>query len=431
MVQKQVSVIVIGAGNRGSIYSKYAKICPDKMKVVGVAEAREARLNRMVAEYDIPQEHAFKSWKDLAAAEKFADAVIISTLDPTHCEIALAMADKKYNILLEKPMAVTLEDCIKIHEAAERNGIIFAVCHVLRYTPHYTELKKIIDSGALGEIYNVQHVEDIGNTHFSHSFVRGNWALEQDSSFSLMTKCIHDVDLINWFMSGAKCTKISSFGHLSHFKKENKPAAAKSATRCMDCDYERSCPYSAKKIYLEPAEQGETGWPIEVITNVVDIENVTKALEEGPYGRCAYECDNDVCDNQVVNFEFEGGKTATLTMIAFTKNLCVRKTRIYGSLGELVSDGDNEITVFDFLSKKTTVIHPNDMEEYKMYYNLYGHGGGDFGIISHFVDSIIHNDPSINRSGSLDALKSHVYTFAAEQSRLTETIVSPSKLMNI
>ncbi|OLY81835.1 putative oxidoreductase YteT [Smittium mucronatum] len=421
-------VIVVGAGDRGNVYSQYAITAPQKMKIVGVAEPSAERRKMFASQYGLSSENCFESYLDLAKRPKFADAIIVSTLDGLHAAVVKELAPLKYNILLEKPMAVTLQDCIDIHAAVLQNDIILAVCHVLRYTPHYTELKKIIDSGKLGEIYNVQHLEQIGETHFAHSFVRGNWAIEEQTSFSLMTKCIHDVDLISWFIGNAQCTKISSFGSLSHFKKSKKPSAAKDAKRCIDCSYERECPYSAKKIYLEPTVQGQTGWPISVLSNVVDIENITDAITNGPYGRCVYECKNDVLDNQVVNFEFQDGKTASMTMIAFTKDECIRKTRIYGSKGELVSDGDNEISYYEFNSKQTTTVHPNDLDEYKLYNEISGHVGGDYGIISCFIDSIINNDPSINKSDSLEALKSHVYVFAAEKSRLSNSVIDPNCL---
>ncbi|OMH81349.1 putative oxidoreductase YteT [Zancudomyces culisetae] len=410
---------------RGNIYATYAMSRPEKMRVVGVVDPDPVRRENMAKKHNIQAEHTLTSVDELVGMDKFADAVIISTLDQTHCNIAVAMANRKYNILLEKPMATSLQDCKDIYQATVDNGITLAVCHVMRYTPIYSEVMKLVNSGVLGEIYSVQHLEAIGNTHFSHSFVRGNWAKEEETSFSLMTKCIHDVDLINWFMGGAKCTKVSSFGHLSHFKKDKKPMEAGDAKTCMECAHESNCPYSAKTIYLEPTKRGESGFPMNAITNVIDIENITKAITSGPYGRCVYECDNNVCDNQVVTFEFEGNKTATLTMIAFTEDLCIRKTKIYGSKGELITDGIGEITVFDFATCKKTVVHPHEMEQYKVYSDLFGHGGGDYGIISSFIDSLIYNDPSLNKSGAYESLLSHMYTFAAEDSRVKGCVVTP------
>lgn len=60
---------------------------------------------------------------------------------------------------------------------------------VLRYSPYNKAVKEVIDSGALGDIVNIKHIEPVGNQHFAHSFVRGNWHKEADTSFGLMTKC--------------------------------------------------------------------------------------------------------------------------------------------------------------------------------------------------------------------------------------------------
>ena len=75
------------------------------------------------------------------------------------------------------------------------------------------------------------------------------------------------------------------------------PAGAED--RCMDCHVEENCPYSALKIYLKPAEKGFWGFPVSVATDIEDIAVLTDRLRTGPYGRCVYECDNDVCDHQV------------------------------------------------------------------------------------------------------------------------------------
>ncbi|KAJ1932857.1 hypothetical protein FBU59_006227 [Linderina macrospora] len=235
-----------------------------------------------------------------------------------------------------------------------------------------------------------------------------------------MSKSCHDIDILIYFLGNdTQCTKVSSFGGLSHFTKDKKPAEAQGATRCLDCPHEQSCAYSAKKIYLEPAMRGHKGWPVDVITDIVDIENVHHALANGPYGRCVYECDNDVCDNQVVNMEFTGNKYVSFSMVAFTEEICVRKTRIFGSKGELVGDGNQLIEVYDFLTGKKTRHQPQLWAG-----GLAGHGGGDMGMIKAFVNAIAHNGQSYLSSDAWNSLDSCVVVFAAEEARRQGTVVN-------
>ena len=106
--------------------------------------------------------------------------------------------------------------------------ILTAVCHILRYFPPAVKIRQIVESGALGEVVVINHTESILYWHFAHSFVRGNWRSEGESSFSLLAKCCHDIDLIMFWMGDMKCTKIQSFGGLYHFRKEQKPEGAAS-----------------------------------------------------------------------------------------------------------------------------------------------------------------------------------------------------------
>ncbi|CAG8661460.1 19278_t:CDS:10 [Cetraspora pellucida] len=307
---RPITISIVGAGQRGSGYAYYTKIEPQWAKVVAVAEPVDFRRNKMAKLYNIPEENVFTDWKEMIKCPKLSDAVVIATLDELHVEPAVAFANKKYNILLEKPMAITIEGCKKITEAVMKNEIIFAVGHVLRYTAHNILIKSIIDAGYLGNIVNIQHMEPVGFWHFAHSYVRGNWRKEEETCFSLMTK------------------KIGSFGNLVYFNSKNKPKEAGDAKHCYECKIEPTCPYSAKKIYIDNGyKKGVVSWPISVVTDIIDIENLTNALKNGPYGRCVYECDNDVADNQVVNLEFANGSTANITMIAFTETVCKRKTK--------------------------------------------------------------------------------------------------------
>ncbi|XP_044134353.1 uncharacterized protein LOC122926897 isoform X3 [Bufo gargarizans] len=375
--------------------------------------------------HHIDEDKFFDDWREAAELEKFAEAVIIATPDRLHKEPAIAFAKKGYHILLEKPMAVTPEDCCEIVNACKENGVILAVGHVMRYHPVSRKTRELLDSGVIGDIVHIQHMEPVGYWHFAHSFVRGNWRNEEESTFSLLAKSCHDIDLICYWMGNRRCVKVSSFGTLSHFTKENKPEGASS--RCLDCTVEETCPYSAQKIYLKKAQQKSFGWPVSVVCSdgVQDIESLTHALKTGPYGRCVYECDNDVVSNQVVNMEFEGGQTAAFTMMAFTNDLGARKTTIYGTKGELRSAGGSPIEVFDFVNNKKT-LYPAKIVGF-MPMHLSAHGGADYYLINSFISAVADNDPSLILSGPDDTLRSHLLVFQAEKSRRENCVVHIDK----
>lgn len=419
--RKPVTTIVVGAGSRGQGYPCYARYFPNKLKIVGVCEPRDYQRQCMVDLYKIPPKHAFNDWKQAVKLDKFADSVMICTPDRLHKDPAVAFAKKGYHLLLEKPMAVTEADCREIVDTCKRNNSILAVCHVLRYTPWVKKVKEIIDSGAIGDVVNINHVEPVGFYHFAHSFVRGNWHNEADSTFSLLAKCCHDVDLICYWMSPKICEKVSSFGNLSHFNKNGKPDGA--ASRCLDCPskIEEKCPYSAKKIYLDQVKKGYAGWPVSVICDVVDIENVTKALKMGPYGKCVYDTDNDVMSHQVVNMQFDGGATATLQMVAFTKKLCEREVKIYGTKGELKVK-HSDVHVFDFLTRQTVRYKPEDIGSVPGL--LSGHGGADYHTVEAFVDTVMNPHDDKIQTGPDDTLASHVLCFAAERSRKENRVLT-------
>lgn len=413
---KQISLIVAGAGSRGSGYAGYALARPKEAKVVGVAEPRDFHRNTMVKAHHIPANSAFTSWKAMADRPKFADAVIIATQDRMHTGPARAFLKKGYHVLLEKPMAPTEAECRAIVAEAHKAKVIFGVCHVMRYTRYTRALKKMVADGVIGDVVSLQHLEPVGWWHQAHSYVRGNWRNEKISSPMLLAKSCHDLDWIRHIM-GHKCLRVSSFGALKHFRRSEKPKGA--SDRCLSCPrkVEANCPYSALKLYMGMIKQGQKTWPVDVITDDLTREGVTKALRTGPYGRCVYACDNDVVDNQVVIMEFEGRRTANFTMTAFTP-FTDRITRVFGTHGALFGDG-SKIEHINFVNHKTRVIDTNAPQAGI----LGGHGGGDLGLMESFISALRFRDPKRILSGPDESLETHLIVFAAEEARKKNRIV--------
>ena len=404
---KQVTAIIIGAGNRGRLYASYAEQFPEHMKIVGVSDILESRCQTMANKHDVPEENRFGHYREVFTKPKFADVVVISTPDDKHIEPCLKALEMGYDVLLEKPVAQTEEECLQVLKASKKYGGIVAVCHVLRYAPYFIALKQVVDSGAIGELVNVQHFEPIEFAHMAHSYVRGNWRSEKQTTPIILAKSCHDLDIMRWIVD-RPCKTISADGSLYLFKKENMPAGA--PFRCTDgCPHQETCPYSAIDIYVK--KKSHLG--VFDLKNRRDEDEIMEKLKTTGYGRCVFQCDNDQPDHYVADLTFEDGKTATFTMDAFTP-WGGRRTRIMGTMGYIEGDM-NQFTVWDFKTGKTKIwnMEIQDADEYKGS----GHGGGDFALVRDFIEAVALQDPS-RLSSSIDAsIESHVMGFAAERSR--------------
>jgi predicted dehydrogenase len=420
---KHVTLAMIGCGSRGlRCYGEIVRNQLPDAKIIAVAEPREHLRKEFSSLHGIAKETAFSHWRELFDKPQLADAVIIATSDKEHFEPTIAAAKCGYDILLEKPMAPTADECIKMVQSVHKNNVMLAVCHVLRYAPFYRKIKELIDSGAVGEICSIQHMEGVGWWHQAHAYVRGIFANQQKSSFMLLAKSCHDIDIINWWV-GKKCKSIASFGSLKHFRSENKPQGA--GRCCMECKFaDDQCPYSAKRYYFDRLRNNDYGWPLNVVISEFDEDSLAEKLHTGPYGRCIYACDNDVVDHQVVMMEFEDGVTADFTMSAFTPH--GRKTRIMGTHGYIEGDShvirhlkfnNNTWTDYDINALATDITG--------------GHGGGDIGIMRTFIDAVRDKNTALIATNATVTLDSHLMVFAAEKARLENRVVQMSEFENI
>lgn len=399
-------------------YSSYALDHPNEIQFVAVAEPDAARREKFCMLHNISEGMCFPSWEELLEKPRMADAILICTQDSMHFSPAVKALETGYHILLEKPMSNDPLECILLGDYANKHDRVFSICHVLRFTSFFAALKKLLDEGRIGRLVSIQHNENVAYWHHAHSFVRGNWRNSKESSPMILAKCCHDMDIMLW-LAGADCTSISSFGSLTHFKSECAPDGA--PLRCLDgCPAENECPYYAPDVYLT----ADTGWPAAVISNDTSIEARTKALKEGPYGRCVYHCDNDVVDHQVVSIKFANEVTAAFTMSAFT-NDCNRTIKLMGTKGEIRGAMEkNEIEIIDFLSGSKDVISLKEKE------SRYGHGGGDYGIMHDFVQ-LVQNDGAKKGLTSVNiSVQSHLMAFAAEKSRLEKKVIDIDEFVN-
>lgn len=477
--------IIIGAGSRGSAYAAAIRKCSNAI-VAAVAEPVQSKRERFGSKFvwgpEGPSEgQSFSDWAEFveyeterrrrtAAGEENVppgvDGAFVCVLDEMHKDVVVALAGLQLHILCEKPLACTFEDVIIMFKSLQRlkGKKLFSIGHVLRYSPHNILLRKLlVDLNVIGTIQSAIHTEPVGWWHYTHSYVRGNWRNSSKTGPSLLTKSCHDIDLIMWLLcsplrAGHGDTHlpgtISSSGGLNYFKKRRKPYYANS-TNCMKCQLgDEGCKYSAKHVYLGSKYKGlgtgNVGWPMNVV--VPDIEDyptqeekeaaVTKVLEEDYdestpesevhsrnwFGRCVFNSDNDVCDDQFVTITWPDSlrppKIAVFHMVAQTTKQCDRYSNFYGEHGEIYADS-TKIVVENFEAKTRETYHPT-IEDL-------GHGGGDIGLTRQFVLALdkVKNGQMGTRLAQdeligctlEEILRAHVAVFAAEEARLENKTV--------
>lgn len=429
-MSKPLTVIIVGAGHRSLVYSRYALNNPDRMKIVGVADPVPKRCKMAQKMFDIPDDMVFSSAQELAAKGKLADAVINGTMDQQHIETAVPLLKAGYDMLLEKPFALNEEELRQLVEAAHTYNRKVMICHVLRYAPFYAEIRKRIP--LLGKIQGIETTEHVSHHHVLVAYVRGKWrntAMAGHHSM-LLAKCCHDIDLIMWMKSGIPPVSVSSFGGMQQFRPENAPCGA--GERCLvDCppEVERDCPFSARKQYLDHPDR----WTFYVWRDLENCENPTieqkaELLKTSDFGRCAYKMDTEVVDNQTVIIKFADGSIASHNMLAGTPT-AQRTIHISGERGEIVGKADESRFTIRLLD-------PHSVNEYiEEVVDLNGingdtsgikggHGGGDERLVADFVSVMLGEQPSISCTTIDDSVAGHMTVFCADKSMETGSVVN-------
>ena len=413
MAEKVFTAAILGCGSRGGeTYGRLFARMPDKFRIVSICDTNPVKLEKYGKIYGVPSERLFADDESFFK-ERRADLLVVATQDGDHVWQAVEGLKLGYDILLEKPVSASREECLRLLETQKKYGGKVLVCHVLRYAPTFRRAAELLRAGAIGRLVAIQAIEQVAYWHQAHSYVRGNWRRAEDTTPMILAKCCHDLDLLQWY-AGAPCDSVSSVGDLTFFNAENAPEGA--AARCTDCRYKDTCPYSAYRVYIErwkACSRPENEWPFNVLTPEIPLteEKLLEALEKGPYGRCVFRCDNDVVDHQLTQMTFANGVKATLTMTAFTAT-GGRVIKFCGTLGEILLDEERDV-----LDLKKFGEAPQPQKEFLHVQDQFGHGGGDYGLVCELYEVL---SGRAKPETSLEAsVESHLMGIAAEESRLS------------
>ena len=408
---KQIKVAIIGVGNRGGgAYGRLINQNKELFDIVSICDLKQERLDFYEEQFGVEKKNLFLD-EDEFFKERRADLLIIATPDDCHVRHALKAYKVGYDIMLEKPVCETREDCEKLLAAQNEAGSKTLVCHVLRYAPAFTKVKDLLNEGTIGRLVAINATEQVAYWHQAHSYVRGIWRNRKDAAPMILAKCCHDLDLLQYY-TDSTCVSVSSVGDLTYFNQENAPEGA--AKRCVDCPIAETCKYDAQKFYVKNwlrRKDPTDVFPYGALAPFpLTEEKLQDAVENGPYGRCVYRCDNDVVDHQITQMTFANGVKATLTMTGFTA-VGGRRYIFHGTKGEIRLDEEKDEIFIHPFGETATVIKIGTLLE-----NGYGHGGGDQGLVNDLYGMITG---TTNPKTSLEiSVESHLMGICAEESRL-------------
>ncbi|MBR5496787.1 MAG: Gfo/Idh/MocA family oxidoreductase [Clostridia bacterium] len=415
MNKKPLTAIIVGAGHRAMIYADYSLEHPDELKIVGIAEPDEFRVNEAVEKYGIPAENCFKNSDELAMHDKFADIIINGTMDQDHVKTSIPLLKKGYDMLLEKPFAVNKEEMKELVDVVNENNNKVMICHVLRYSEFYRSIKEIIAAGEIGEIISIQLCEDVSYHHYATSYVRGKWSNSNYSGTSmLLAKCCHDIDLMMWMMGDVKPEFVTSTGSLQYFRNENAPENA--GTRCMvDCPHVDTCNLSARRIYLDlPGKWDFYVWP--ELHHAPYDEKYEYLKNISPFGKCAYKCNNNVVDHQTVMVKFSNGATGSHNLTggcAYSQRII----RVIGTKGEINGVFEDQKFTVSYINPHSDSDHIDKVFDLSERCSAFvGHGGGDHALVADFVKFVNDDNPSVSCTAIADSVAGHLVIFCADES---------------
>ena len=405
------TVAILGCGGRGACYASHMVKTPEKYKIVALCDPWKTQLDKMHTLYGLADTEDFLD-TDAFFERKRADVLVIASSDRAHVAQAIKGMRLGYDLLLEKPISDDREELELLLSVQKETGRRVLVCHELRYGKGYLALKEILASGRLGRLFAIDATERFPYWHWAHSYVRGVAASLSECFPTILAKCSHDLDLLQYY-AGSRCKSVSSVGERILFNKENAPDGA--TPYCLDCPHVDSCVFSAKRVYIEhwhAAGDPEFVWPYNQVSKKIPLteQGLLTDMRRSPYGRCVYLCPVDVVDHQLVQATFENGVKASLKML-FSGEPSARRYVFYGTMGEMIFDERSDsIEVLPFGGEREVISVSSLVTSGEKF-----HGGGDASLVRELYELLTAH--AVAPTTLEESVESHLMGAAAEESR--------------
>ncbi len=375
-----IGLNLIGAGRR--LCALFERLLPHEPRI------------RLVGVYD-PSPEAVASAKERfgdcktysdyrqAASDPEADWVAIGSWNAQHAEQIIAAAKGGKHVFCEKPLATSVEDCLRIRDALLEHNKQFVLGLVLRYSPFYDKLKEICSDGTVGNILSMEFNETLSFNH--GGFIMGGWRRFRDRAGPhILEKCCHDMDIANWLTESLP-VRAASFGGRRFFVPENAFRA-------------------------DEMGDSETGLP---------------AFEawRGPQEVSPFSGEGDMLDSQVAILEYASGVPASFHTNTASA-LPERRFHIIGDRGTV--RGDVLHGILEYTPMRHPITQYGRMQHTAPYNTLRlpfsgGHGGGD-GILMENLRQVMLEGAE-PRAGITEGITSAFSSLAIDEAQRTGRIV--------
>lgn len=192
-----LKVAIIGTGNISSCHIRGYLTFPDRCKITALVDIYPEKAEKRKAEFELDA-RVFSSHKDILN-DPDIDLVNICTPPYCHAEISVDFLNAGKNVIVEKPMAPSLEECDAIIAAAERSGKVFSVIAQNRFRDPIMNLKKTLDSGLIGKVLHAQIDSFWWRGHSYYDlWWRGTW--EKEGGGCTLNHAVHHIDMLGWMM---------------------------------------------------------------------------------------------------------------------------------------------------------------------------------------------------------------------------------------
>ncbi len=397
-----------GYGDDASDKKEITSVC----ELVGVLDINIGRARYVASQLgNIPAYDDF----DKMVEETKPDCVIVTTTDYSHAEYVIRALDKGLEVFCEKPMCINAKQCREILEAEKRNNRKIGICFNGRYNSWIIQVKKLVESGVLGDIYNVNLewllTKDYTGGHHGHGasyYRRWNGYMEKSGGM-LLTKATHHFDMVNWLIGG-RPKRVAAFGKLRHYGANGEYRGE----RCSNCPHIEKCPYYVK------------------ITDFMQNMYVNNEKYDGYIiDRCVFDKEIDIYDTMALNVEYDSG-----ILLSYSENSAALyegcKLAINGSEGRLecqvfTDGGTKEGECPDFIRIiKTGANNVTVYEKAKA--GKGSHGGSDDAFRRVLF---LGEEPEIasQRAGAIDGAYSILIGAAANESIKTGKIIDIDELI--